>query len=255
MDRARIWAAVAGGVLLWACSPALGRAGVWLTLAAGAPGGTAASDAADIWFDTPHGPPPVAVKELTGGVTAEAGTGGGNTFFGGAGTPVLLSVSDGSAYIAAGSPPADALNPRRPGGAAGPLSSAAPQAGGDIPTDAALLGITLAEPAADGTRQLTIQLTDPAGDVLGTGAVTVPEGGWWVIGLGPGEQTDPGTGGGGGGPVDPPLPPPPPPTPPLPDDGGGGGPVATPEPSALVLVALGGLTAGAWRRVRLRAAG
>jgi hypothetical protein len=246
MDRARVAAAVIGGVLFWVCSPGVGRAGVWLTLAAGAPGGTVATDATDFWFDTPHGPPPVAIQELTGGVTAQAGTAGGSTFFGGAGTPVLLNVSDGSAYIASGGPPADTLTPRRPGGGSGgPLSSSAPQAGAAVPPNAALLGITLSEPTADGGRRLTIQLADPTGGLLGTGAVTVPPGGWWVIGLVPGEGSDPGPGDDGdGGPIDPPPPPPP--------SDGSGGPVATPEPSTLVLFALGGLSAGAWRRARSR---
>jgi hypothetical protein len=254
MDRARTWVVLVGVALVWAVGPAVAWAGVYLTLATGLPGGTAVSEEAEFWFDTPHGPPPpIAIKQVTGGVTVEAGTAGGTAFFGGAAVPVLLSLADGSAYVAAGGPPADTLT-RRPGGGSGPLSSDAPKVGSPAPSDAAMLGITVADPAADGTRLLTVLLTDSVGETLATGSVTVPDAGWWVIGLGPGERT-------GGGPVDPPPPPvdpPPPPVdpppPPVDPPPPGGGPVATPEPSTMALVALGGLTAGLWRRVRSRAA-
>ena len=266
------------GALAWACSPNPARAGVWVTLAAGLPGASAPASEGEFWFNTPHAPPLVAVNQLTGGATVEATTGGGSVFFGGAGTPVLLNVGDGSAYIASGSPP-DGVKGRAPsgGGSAAPATTA-PVAGGDIPTAAALLGIALADPLADGSRGLTATVTDAGGTVLGTGTLTVPDGGWWVLGLTPGEQlpTPPPP----PAPVEPtptpapveptPTPPPVEPTPiptPIPVDPfptipppvepmppapvpttPGGGPVATPEPSSMVLVGLGGVCVGAWRR-------
>ena len=106
-------------------------------------------------------------------------------------------------------------------------------------------------------------VTDPNGASLGSGQVTLPGGGWWVIGIGPGEldgqtpppTTDPGTGpvvdpiGGGGGNGDGnPIPDPPQ------DTGGGGtntgGPVATPEPATAVLLGLGSASLAAYRRLR-----
>ncbi|HJZ54684.1 MAG TPA: hypothetical protein VKE74_06975, partial [Gemmataceae bacterium] len=124
-----------------------------------------------------------------------------------------------------------------------------------LPSNAALLGLKLADPDAAGARALTAAITDPNGNPLGTGTVAVPGDGWWVVGLTPGATTDPPP----PPPVDPPPsngggdpnPPPPPPVDPPPSHGGGG-PVATPEPSALLIVALGGLTTGAWRRVARR---
>ena len=116
----------------------------------------------------------------------------------------------------------------------------------------------LGDAGSDGSRVLTVGVTDPNGNPLGNGQVTLPNGGWWVIGIGPGEKdssppptTDPvgggGTGGtgGDGGPITDP-----------PDGGtgnstgGGGGPLATPEPASVVLLALGGATCAAYRRLK-----
>src|SRR5262249_51823327 len=82
-------------------------------------------------------------------------------------------------------------------------ASAAPTAGGTLPSNAALLGLKLADPDAAGARALTAAITDPNGNPLGTGTVAVPGDGWWVVGLTPGATTDP--------PPPPPVHPPPPP--------------------------------------------
>src|SRR5438067_9103876 len=143
MRRASTWGGIAGAVLAWAVSPAIGRAGVWVTLASGLGGTTASSG--EFWFDTPHGPPQVAVGQLSPGFTAEAGTGGGTTFFSSAATPLLLNLADGSAYVAAGSAPDSAKVPGGSRGGAG--ATAVPQSGVSVPTDAALLGIALSDPS------------------------------------------------------------------------------------------------------------
>jgi len=258
MRRTSAWVVVVGVLAAWACPPAAARAGVWVTLAAGVPGGSPTSDG-QFWFDSPHAPPQVAITALTGGATATATTGGGSTFFGGAGVPVLLDLGNGSAYVAGGDPSQANVASGLAGGGTGPASSVAPVAGGEIPSAAALLGIALGDPAADGSRALTATVTDGAGGALGTGSITLPDGGWWVLGLTPGANTPP-------GPIDPPPPPPgpidpppgpvdpPPPPPPPPPGPGDGGPVATPEPSTLVLVGIGTLAAGVVRRKRARAA-
>jgi hypothetical protein len=270
MRRTPAWLVAIGTIVGWASWPSVSQAGVWLTLAAGIPGDAIPTSQNEFWFDTPHGPSQIAVTSLTGGTTAEAVTGGGSVFFGGAGTPVLVNLSDGSAYIAGGGPPQAARTPGGGGGGGGGggLASAAPTAGGTIPDDAALLGINRSEPDVGGFRELSATVTDSLGNPLGSGAVSVPDGGWWVLGLTPGSETppvdppppppeDPPT---DPGPVDPPPPPDPDPigpeptplpeTPPPAPPGDGDGPVATPEPSTFMLVAFGGLSVRAWRRLR-----
>lgn len=217
-------------------------ANVWVTLAAGIPGSDVPTSSSEFFFDNPHAPF-LAVNDLNG-ATALATTGGGNTFFGGAGTPVLLNLADGSAYLASGNPPAAATT------LGGTPASAAPVAGGSLPTSAALLGITLAEPA-NGTRALTASVTDSRGNALGSGALVVPDNGWWVLGLTPAATPVPDPGPIVDPPIDPlpggvpgPLPGTPPPQAPPP------GSIATPEPATLILAAIGGLAAHAWRRSR-----
>jgi hypothetical protein len=152
-----------------------------------------------------------------------------------------LNLSDGSAYVSSGGAPDAARAGSSKGGSP---SSSAPSAGGELPPDAALLGLNLAEPDAAGARDLTAAVTDPNGNPLGNGKVTVPEGGWWVVGLTPGTTEPP--------PSEPPPSEPPPSEPPPSEPPPGEGPVATPEPSTMMLLGLGGLTVGAWRRLAAR---
>jgi hypothetical protein len=256
MRRAPAWVVAVGVVVAWAATSSPAQAvGVWVTLAAGLPGGSSPSDSSEFWFDSPHAPPQVAVNSLTGGTTAQATTGGGNAFFGGAGTPVLLNLADGSAYIASGNPPSSATTRGPGGGSAGTPASAAPVAGGTVPSDAALLGINLADPGANGSRSLAAAITNANGAPLGTGTIVVPAGGWWVIGLTPGANTTPPPNDpppSDPPPVTPPPTDPPPVTPPVdpPPSTGGGDPAATPEPATIILVGIGGIAAHAWRRLR-----
>lgn len=254
-----VWA-VGVAVAVTAAGPA--RAGIWVSLAAGLPGASAPSAEADLWFDSPHAPPFVAVTSVPG--TLEAGTAGGTVSFGGLATPLLLNLGDGSAYIAGGAPATEAQKSRgAKGGSAGGRASGAPQVSAEIPETAALLGLTLADPDATGARDLTATFTNQAGAVIGSGTIIVPEGAYYVINLGPDAAPPPppvDPPGENPPPVDPPSenPPPvdppvenPPPVPTPPVDNNPD-PVATPEPSTLALVAIGGLAAGGARRLRAR---
>ena len=284
MGRALFWTRMWGAVLVTLMGTAVTRAeGFWVTLAAGLAGASIPADYSEFWFDTQHGPS-LAIMTLNGGFTAQATTGGGTTVFSPLGTPVLLPTQDGYATltastgnIAGSSFPASAL-PRFAGGS---LASGPPVTGLPVPPDALRASVGLSPPASNGSRVVTIDISDPHGNPLGSGQVTVPEGGWWVIGLGP----DGGGGRGGGrdgaggdtdnsGDESAPNPPPLPPSSPPPlgnddnQDGGappeGGGmlpgpsptggsqpdPLATPEPGGIWMAALGGLTVIAWRRRR-----
>src|SRR5262245_37300866 len=99
MRRAPALVVVVGVLGVWAASPSPVRAdGFWVTLAAGAAGANAPSDYNEFWFDSPHAP--IAVTQFTGATgNVQASTGGGNTFFTGAGTPVVLPTTDGFATL------------------------------------------------------------------------------------------------------------------------------------------------------------
>ena len=246
MRRATAWGVVVGVLAACTAIPSTARAdGFWTTIAAGASGSAAPSDYSEFWFDSPHGPP-IAVTELSG-TTAQAITGGGTTFFSPPGTPVLLPTSDGYATLT--NP--DVTNgsgglPRFAGGNSG-IGSA-----GHGPARSTRLEQALRQSRRGGRQRLARAdggRHRPNGNPLGSGQVTLPDGGWWVIGIGPGQpdgQTpppDPDPIGGGGGDGGNPIPDPPPP----PDtsgggsnNGGGGGPVATPEPTTAMLLGLGG---------------
>jgi len=243
MRRAPAWIAALCVLAGWAFTAATAQAaGVWVTLAAGLPGSATPTDSSEFQFDNPHGPM-VAVNSFTGGGIAEAATGGGNSFFSGVGTPVLLNLADGSAYIASSGTPDGAKS------AGGTPASAGPVPGGSVPSSAALLGVDVA-PNNSGSK-LTASVTDGNGASLGSGSVNIPQNGWWVLGLNPNEPTQPIP----PPPTDPGTPPPPttpnppvtvpPPSPPV------VAPIGTPEPTTLMLAAIGGAAAQLWRRSRV----
>jgi PEP-CTERM motif len=247
MRRAPAWFVVVGVVCLGFPASARADDGFWVTLAAGASGASAPSDYSEFWFDSPHAPP-IAVNSLTG-VTAQATTGGGNTFFSGAGTPVLLPTTDGYATLSAsGTPFGSGGLPRFAGGT---QASGAPQTG--VPLgNANLLSVGLSTPAPNGSQVLTVGATDAGGNPLGDGHVTVPGNGWWVVGLGDGPNdttTGTGTDGDGGVVISTPVPVPTgPTTAPVTAPPAGSGSVTTPEPATVVLLGLGSLCAAGYRR-------
>jgi hypothetical protein len=254
MRRATALCVVVGVLAVWTATPSTARAeGFWTTIAAGVAGASAPSDYSEFWFDTPHGPP-VAVTQLSG-TSAQAITGGGSTFFSPLGTPVLLPASNGYATLT--NPDVASGSGGLPRFAGGTQASGAPQTAQPVPSDSNQLAVGLGETASNGSRVLSVGVTDPNGNPLGSGQVTVPDGGWWVIGLGPGEQDggtppppDPIGGGGNTGGGDPPPAPPPVEGPPPPPLGNGGGSVATPEPATAVLLGLGGATIAVRRRFK-----
>ena len=247
MRRSTAWVVVLGVVVTGTATPARAQDGFWVSIASGVAGAATPTNYQDFFFDTPHGPPPVAITQL-GGVTAQATTAGGSSFFTGAAVPVVLHPTDGYAYLTAGSTPSDlgqALKRQLAGGKG--LASAIPDALGTVvPANANLLTINLAEPDANGARGLTVGLTDPLGNALGSGNVLVPDGGWWVIGLGPNPS--------GTTPTPDPIPTPDPvPVPePGPTPTPGGGPVATPEPATALMAGIGALGAFGVRLVKRR---
>jgi hypothetical protein len=203
--------------------PNTGRAG-WLTLTAGVAGAADPVATADVWFNFPSGTPVVAVTQVQGAGTLQANAGGAVTHFGGLGVPVLLTLADGTAYLAAGDLPPGAAARTPTGVAGGSASSAVPVTGVAVPSNAVLLGVAAAD------NGLTFTLTDGAGETLGTGTLAVPAGGWWVAGLGADAKPN-------GGPIDPPDDPDP-----VPGDGGPtdpGGVPGIPEPATLVLGLVG----------------
>lgn len=231
MRRAPAGIVVVGVVALLAGTPARATAddGFWVTIAAGVAGASTPSDYSEFTFLSPHAPP-VVVSELGGGLNVEASTAGGKTFFGGPGVPVLLPTGDGYATLTpqGGSIPDGSL-PRFAGGS---QASGAPQTG-PPPPGGNQLSAGMGAADGNGSRVLSVGLTDSDGNPIGQGQVTVPDGGWWVIGVGPGEAAVPSDPGGGG-------------------PGTGGGTVATPEPSSILMAAFGGAVAVFRKRFRRR---
>src|SRR5712671_2073249 len=127
MRRTTAWFVVVGVVALGTEAPARAADGFWVSVAAGVAGSAAPSDYHEWWFETPHGPPPIAVTRLTATGNAEATTAGGSSFFTGGAVPIVLRPTDGYAYLVGGNQPSDlsqALKRQMAGGKG--LASAAP---------------------------------------------------------------------------------------------------------------------------------
>lgn len=216
--------------------PAVSQAG-WITLATGPLGSVQPTDTTEFQYGSTSTPPLVAIGAVSGTGTVEAVTSGGTAFFGSLGVPVLLNLSDGSAYLIGGSPPRGAVGGSL-GAGAGALSSGTPQTGVPVPPDYTQLGIALAA-SSTGEQLLTVSVL---GTAAGSGSVVVPEGGWWVLGLSTSQE-----------PAPEPLPEPAPTPEPIPE------PVPTPqptpgvpEPAAMALVASGTFVVVPWLRRRRR---
>ncbi len=239
--------------------PAVGQGG-WLTLTSGSGGAVEPFATAELFFDFPGGTPVVAVNQLSGTGTIQAKAGGATTHFGGLGVPVLLNLSDGTAYLAGGSPPPWAIARGPSGVTPGGAASTAPATGADVPSTAILLGVSSFEQPLSVfnpvERSLTVVATTGSGTVLGGISIDIPLGGWWVAGLGPDAQ-----------PVSMPVPTPTPTPEPTPDPTPEPGPLdppgdiptptpspdpgtvpGVPEPTTLAL-GLIGAAAVSWRRV------
>lgn len=245
LQKARI-AILVGAILL----AGVGRADagfISVLLTAGESGSSTPASSGGFQFTPPAGSPLIGISQLGGVSSAQANTAGGSAFFGGLGLPIVVSVADGSAVLSSTGTPSGAVP-------SSGLSSVAPTAPDTIPTGASVLSASLASPAANGSQVLSVSVTDGLGTSLGSGQVTVPGGGWFVLGLSPDAGTTP-------PPVIPPVIDPPPVVPPVVDP-----PVvppttpptaATPEPATLTLVGLGLPLVGAvrlFRKRRLRAA-
>ena len=228
-------------VVLASCALAPQRAaaadGFWVSLASG--GGDAPTEYAEFSFDSPHAP--IVINQLGGVGGGQIVTGGGITYLtGSAVPPILVPTTDGYATIASGGDVPPGSIPRFAGGT--PASGAALT--GSSPDGSNLASITLTQ-NDNGSKVLTVGVTDANGNPLGQGSISVGANGWWVIGLGTAALDD------DGGPVIVP-PPPPPPVDPVPTPPTDNGPVATPEPASAVLLGVGGLFAAGARRVRRR---
>jgi hypothetical protein len=88
--------AILGIVGVVAAAPHARAGFVDLVLSAGRPGSADPAVSKALQFRNPSGSADVAVTELGTTDTVQAVTAGGGVFFGGAGLPVLLSLSDGS---------------------------------------------------------------------------------------------------------------------------------------------------------------
>src|SRR5262245_11376986 len=133
MRRATAWFVVVGVAILATAGPIRAADGFWVSLASGMSGSATPTDYSEWWFETPHGPPPVAVTQLSG-TTAEAKTAGGSSFFNAGAVPVVLHPTDGYAYLAGGNKPEDltqALHRQLAGGRG--MASATPDATATVP--------------------------------------------------------------------------------------------------------------------------
>lgn len=274
MRRATAWFVGVGVAIIATANPLRAAEGFWVSLATGFSGSAEPQYYYEQWFETPHGPPPLAVTR-TSGVNAQATTGGGTAFFNNGAVPVVIHPTDGYAYLTGGNRPSDlsqALQRQMANGRG--LASSTPDASASVPPpNANLLTLDATSPDDAGNRVLTVALTNPQGQPLVEGSLPIPSGGWWVIGLGPNPysstitepdplpipdpqpqpepepQPEPTPGPGPSPepeiqPTPPNNPPPPPPTE-LPTE-------ATPEPGTLMLAGVGGAGAFGWRWFRRR---
>lgn len=234
-------AVVLAVVLSWAGLPSVSQAG-WITLMSGQSGNVQPTDASEFWYGAHSTPPLVAIDTVSGSGTVQAVTGGGISFFNSLGVPVLLNLTDGSAYLAGGSPPSGVTASGPGGTSAGTPASAAPLAGVPIPPDYTHLNIALTTSDA-GAQVLTASVLDGSSAALGSGSVVVPEGGWWVLGLGPDQQPTP-------EPLPEPTPTPTPEPVPTPTPSPAPG---VPEPATVALAASGVILVLPWLRRNRRA--
>ncbi|AWM38532.1 hypothetical protein C1280_17115 [Gemmata obscuriglobus] len=123
----------------WAGLPSVGQAG-WITAHERDLGNPRPAGASKFRFGSPTALPLVAIDGLTGAGAVQAVAGGGTSFFNGLGVPVLLNLSDGSAYLAGGSQPTRRAS-RVPG--CTPPGHPVPQTGVPVPDGYSRLGVAL----------------------------------------------------------------------------------------------------------------
>lgn len=232
-------AVVVGVAMSWLYLPSTGRAG-WITLTSGPSGSAQPVATSEFWYGTLSTVPLLAIDTLSNTGTVQATTGGGTAFFGGLGVPALFDLSDGFASVSGGSLPTG-VAARGPGGVPpGTFASAVPRSGGTVSPNYSRLGIVLTAPDASGVQVLTVSVLDGNRAELGSKALVVPDDGWWVLGLGPGQELNP----------TPPLEPPPvaTPEPTSPPSRAPG----VPEPATLALAAAGAFAVVPWLRRKSR---
>lgn len=140
-----------------------------------------------------------------------------------------LPIAPGAALFA-GSPPPGALGSLGLGKSGGGGGGGGGGSGGTSalsPNGLPLLALATTLPENGDPGSVAFTVTDPAGDVLASGSVPVPDGGWWVIGL-----DDP--------PIQTTAPPGPGPNTP--------GSADTPEPATALLAGLGAVAVAFGRR-------
>ena len=163
-------------------------AGVWITLAGGYPGNPVPASMADFQFPA-AAPQQVAVDQLNGVGTVHAGTSGGDVYFGGLGTPVLLNLSDGAGLHRSGKPTTGATGRGLNGTSAGARVDRAKSPAGRF-----LRAQRCLKPRwqIDATREQRPCRLDRwmIGDSLSRReSIPFPSSGWWVISLGPAAES------------------------------------------------------------------